>query len=119
MAGEIILSVAYGIDVQPQGDPFVEAAENMLGAMAFSSTKEASLFDLIPWRSYPSRFLITDYILLIYHLLAVIHMPEWLPVARLKREARSWLRIVENAQRAPYEKVKRELVSSPDASRLL
>jgi len=55
MAGQVILSVAYGIDVQPQGDPFVEDGENMLHAMAFASTKEASLFDTITWRiSCPS-----------------------------------------------------------------
>jgi hypothetical protein len=52
MAGQVILSVAYGIDVQPQGDPFVEDAENMLRAMAFASTKEATLFDIISWRIY-------------------------------------------------------------------
>lgn len=50
MAGHSILSVAYGIDVRPQGDPFVEGGENMLRAMGFASTSEASLFDMIPWR---------------------------------------------------------------------
>ncbi len=52
MAGQVILSAAYGIDVLPQGDPFVEDAENMLRAMAFASTKAASLFDTITWRIY-------------------------------------------------------------------
>jgi len=52
MAGQIILTVAYGIDVRPQEDPFVEDAENMLRAMAFGSTSEASLFDTIPWRIF-------------------------------------------------------------------
>ncbi len=47
MAGQVILSVAYGIDVPPQGDPFVEDAENILRAMAFASTKEGSPFDTI------------------------------------------------------------------------
>jgi hypothetical protein len=56
MAGEVILAVAYGIDVLPQRDPFVEDGENMLHAMAFASTNEASLFDTITWRIYSSSF---------------------------------------------------------------
>ena len=50
MAGQVILSAAYGIDVLPQGDPFVEDAENMLRTMAFAST--GSLLDTITWRIY-------------------------------------------------------------------
>ena len=56
MAGQVILSVAYGIDVRPEGDPFVEDGENMLKAMTFASTKEASLFDTITWRIFCSSF---------------------------------------------------------------
>ena len=52
MAGKVILSFAYGIDVHSQGDPFVEDGENMLRALAFGSTAEAYLFDMIPWRIY-------------------------------------------------------------------
>jgi hypothetical protein len=43
--------------------------------------------------------------------LAVIHVPEWFPGARYKRAARKWYRIVDSALQAPYDKVKRELVS--------
>ena len=49
MAGEIILSVAYGIDVLPEGDPYVEQAEKVLQALEIGSTQEAALFDTIPW----------------------------------------------------------------------
>ena len=52
MTGKVILSFAYGIDVRPQGDPFVEDGENMLGALAFGTTAEALLFDTITWRIY-------------------------------------------------------------------
>jgi hypothetical protein len=50
MAGQIILSVAYGIDVCPEGDdPYVEEAEKVLYALKIGSTPEAALFDMIPW----------------------------------------------------------------------
>ncbi len=49
MAGQVILSVAYGIDVRPEGDPYVEDAENVLRALQIGSTQEAMLFDTITW----------------------------------------------------------------------
>jgi hypothetical protein len=49
MAGQIILSVAYGIDVRPEGDPHVENAENVLRALQLGSTHEATIFDTITW----------------------------------------------------------------------
>jgi hypothetical protein len=49
MAGQIILSVAYGIDVRPEGDPYVENAENVLRALQLGSTHEATIFDTITW----------------------------------------------------------------------
>jgi hypothetical protein len=51
MAGQIILSVAYGIDVRPEGDPYVENAENVLRALQLGSTHEATIFDTITWRN--------------------------------------------------------------------
>ena len=49
MAGQIILSVAYGIDVRPEGDPYVENAESVLRALQLGSTHEATIFDTITW----------------------------------------------------------------------
>ncbi|KAI0299925.1 cytochrome P450 [Russula brevipes] len=89
MTGQGILSVAYGVDVLPEGDPFVEDAENVLRAMAFGSTKQALMFDTIPW---------------------LIRIPSWLPGARgFKRNAHQWRLIVETALQTPYDKVKSEL----------
>ncbi len=41
----------------------------------------------------------------------MIKMPSWFPGARFKRYAREWHPIVVGAVKAPYDKVKRELVS--------
>ena len=51
MAGQIILSVAYGIDVRPEGDPYVADAENVLHALQIGSTHDATIFDTITWRN--------------------------------------------------------------------
>ena len=45
--------------------------------------------------------------------LAVIHMPSWFPGASLKRRARKWCRVVDNALQTTHDKVKSELVSPP------
>jgi hypothetical protein len=41
----------------------------------------------------------------------VIKLPSWLPGARFKRYAQEWYPTVARAVKAPYDKVKRELVS--------
>jgi hypothetical protein len=59
MAGQIILSVAYGIDVRPEGDPYVAGGENVLRALQIGSTHDAAIFDTIPWcNTLPLPFLI-------------------------------------------------------------
>ncbi|KAF8268439.1 cytochrome P450 [Lactarius quietus] len=90
MPGQVIMSVAYGIDVQPEGDPYVEGAEKMMQAAAFGSSMEASLLDMIPW---------------------LIKLPSWLPGARFKRYAREWNPIILRAAKSPLDKVRRELVA--------
>jgi hypothetical protein len=112
MAGQVILSVAYGVDVLPEGDPFVKDAENVLQAMEFGSTKQALMFDMIPWCMYRS-LLSTEQMFTDAVDCAVIRIPSWLPGARgFKRTAHQWRLIVETALQTPYDKVKSDLVSS-------
>ena len=49
MAGQIILSVAYGVDVRPEGDPHVEHLENVLRAVTLGTKKEHAIFDTTTW----------------------------------------------------------------------
>ncbi|KAH8998285.1 cytochrome P450 [Lactarius hatsudake] len=88
MAGQVILSIAYGIDVLPDNDPYVADAEILLRSVAVATTKEAMLLDSIPW---------------------LIKMPSWFPGARYKRYAREWYLIVVGTVKTTYDKVKREL----------
>ncbi|KAH8997178.1 cytochrome P450 [Lactarius hatsudake] len=90
MAGQVIFSITYGIDVLPENDPFVADAEKVLQSIAVGTSKEAMLLDSIPW---------------------LIKMPSCFPGARFKRCAREWRRIVTDAVMTPYDKVKRELAS--------
>ncbi|KAI9467402.1 cytochrome P450 [Lactarius psammicola] len=90
MAGQVIMSIAYGIDVLPENDPYVTDAENVLLAVAVGTTKEAMLLDSIPW---------------------LIKMPSWFPGARYRRYARDWYPTVVGAVKTTYDKVKSELAA--------
>jgi hypothetical protein len=57
MAGTIILAAAYGIDVQPSNDPFVEIAEKAIRAFSIGGRPGAYLVDSIPILKYVPSFL--------------------------------------------------------------
>lgn len=50
MAGVIILDIAYGINVLPQNDPYVAAAERALQTVATATTTDARIIDSFPIR---------------------------------------------------------------------
>ncbi|KAF8263059.1 cytochrome P450 [Lactarius quietus] len=58
MAGQVIFSIAYGIDVLPENDPYVADAERVMRAAALATTMEARLLDLIPWCIYYNLFIL-------------------------------------------------------------
>ncbi|KAI0295325.1 CyP450 monooxygenase [Multifurca ochricompacta] len=91
MTGKIIVSIAYGIDVRPEGDPYVEGAERVLeGVSLVSSNPRALLLDMVPW---------------------LIHMPSWFPGAGFKHEAQKWLPVMASMIETPYSEVKAALAA--------
>ncbi|KAI0316472.1 cytochrome P450 [Amylostereum chailletii] len=69
MAGQISLSISYGLDVKPRDDPYVEMAERGLHALFLGSQLRGQVFDMIPFLRY---------------------MPWWFPGAGLKKEGREY-----------------------------
>jgi hypothetical protein len=51
MAGMVILSIAYGIEVQPDHDPYIDIGERSLHAMAAAGNAAAYLVDTFPLRT--------------------------------------------------------------------
>ncbi|KAI0295324.1 CyP450 monooxygenase [Multifurca ochricompacta] len=91
MTGQIILSIAYGINVQSEGDPYVGAAERVLeGFSLASSSRLALLLDMVPW---------------------LVYMPSWFPGAGFKEEARKWLPAVDRAIGIPHAEVQEALAA--------
>ncbi|KAJ7118250.1 cytochrome P450 [Mycena epipterygia] len=90
MAGEIIISVAYGIDVLPLNDPYIAIAEEAV---------HAAIAAVIP-----GRFLVDSIPLL-------KHVPDWFPGAGFKRQAKEWSQLGQAFKDIPFAEVKHQLAS--------
>jgi len=55
MAGQVILAIAYGIDVAPHGDRNVEVAEKAVGAI-IAGSRRGRIFDLFPFRKFGPQY---------------------------------------------------------------
>ncbi|KAF5335634.1 hypothetical protein D9758_014794 [Tetrapyrgos nigripes] len=82
MAGTTILSIAYGIDVQPENDPFIDIAEKALQSVAFTVSSGSYLVDQLP---------------------VLKHIPDWFPGAGFKRQAKEWNKYVSAMAVVPME----------------
>ncbi|KAJ7729932.1 cytochrome P450 [Mycena metata] len=102
MAGMIILSTAYGIDVQPEDDPHIAVSERALHAMACAGNRGTFLVDSLPFLKY---------------------VPYFFPGAGFKTKARNWKKIVSLMPQVPFNFVKESLAAgtarSSIASRFL
>ncbi|KAJ7485833.1 cytochrome P450 [Mycena latifolia] len=85
MAGSLIISIAYGIDVLPAGDPYIEIAERCNNELAIAGTPGAFLVDFIP---------------------LLKHIPSWLPGMAFKRQAREWRKDTIKMVEMPFAAVK-------------
>ncbi|KAF5333993.1 hypothetical protein D9758_017527 [Tetrapyrgos nigripes] len=85
MAGNTILSIAYGIEVQPENDPFINIAEKALHAAALTVNSGSYLVDQLP---------------------VLKHIPDWFPGAGFKRQAREWNKDMSAIAVVPLEFVK-------------
>ncbi|KAG5651515.1 hypothetical protein H0H81_008380, partial [Sphagnurus paluster] len=69
MAGETIMSVVYGLQVQDKDDPYITAAERGVRPLFDAAVPGAFLVDIFP---------------------ILKHVPEWMPFAGFKRKAKEW-----------------------------
>ncbi|KAJ6473457.1 cytochrome P450 [Mycena vulgaris] len=91
MAGEIIMSVAYGINVLPKDDPYVTLAERALHSFVTAMV--------------PGRFLVDS-------LPILKHVPEWFPGASFRRKAKVWRELSQSMVDKPFAEAKRNIASS-------
>ncbi|KAJ7920178.1 cytochrome P450 [Mycena leptocephala] len=95
MAGEFILSVAYGIDALPVNDPYIS-----LAAKTVKSVSNAAV---------PGRFLVDSLPILKY-------VPEWFPGAHFKGIAREGKLLSQALRDVPFAEAKRRMTSGASQS---
>ncbi|KAJ7501807.1 cytochrome P450 [Mycena galericulata] len=87
MAGEIIMSMAYGIDVLPSGDPYVALANKAMHSLEVALV-DRYLVDMFP---------------------ALKYVPKWFPGAEFKRKAEEWRKLARAMVNVPYAETKRQM----------
>ncbi|KAJ6529442.1 cytochrome P450 [Mycena vulgaris] len=87
-AGELIMSVAYGINVLPKNDPYVVLAEHAVNALQTAII--------------PGRFLVDSVPILKY-------VPEWFPGASFRRKAKAWRKLARRMVDRPFAEAKRNI----------
>ncbi|KAL1711116.1 cytochrome P450 [Schizophyllum commune] len=90
MSGSLVLAVAYGFHAKPDNDPIVRAANDAIEVFNLAASPSAYLVNLIP---------------------ALKYVPEWVPGAGFKRQARVWRPLYGRMVDAPFEFVKDALKS--------
>ncbi|KAK0234561.1 cytochrome P450 [Armillaria nabsnona] len=85
LAGSTILSIAYGLEVLPENDPYILAAEAGLCSLAKAAAPGAFLVDSIPLLKY-------------------------IPGATFKRKAKEWRQYSKTMREMPFEAAKRRIV---------
>ncbi|KAJ7137205.1 cytochrome P450 [Mycena epipterygia] len=88
MAGEVIISVAYGINVLPVNDPYIAAAEEGLQTVFQAAIPGRFLGDSIPMLKY---------------------VPDWFPGAGFKLLAKEWRKLTRALTDLPFEEAKRQI----------
>ena len=90
MAGETIMSVAYGISVEPKDDLYINTAEKGVHPLVVAGVPGTFLVDTIP---------------------LLKHVPAWMPGAGFQRKAREWRKLARDMVELPYQAAKKHIVS--------
>ncbi|EMD37285.1 hypothetical protein CERSUDRAFT_94290 [Gelatoporia subvermispora B] len=82
LVGATIVRMAYGIDAQPEDDPYVRLAEDAIQGPSQAATPGTYLVDTWP---------------------ILKHLPSWFPGAGFKRDAVEFRRLIDTLLNTPYE----------------
>ncbi|KAF8587791.1 cytochrome P450 [Ramaria rubella] len=87
-AGAVIIHAVYGIQVLPEGDPYMETARKAMAAVEEAANPGSFFIDFLPILKY---------------------VPEWVPGAGFKTKARHWKVAITDLAEIPYRFVQRSL----------
>ena len=88
--GATIMEIAYGIEVQESGDPYISLAEKVINSGNEVAIPGAFWVDLFPILAY---------------------IPSWFPGASFQKKAAHWRELGETMVEKPFRYVQEQLVS--------
>lgn len=86
---ETVMTITYGLEIRPEHDPHIEAAEKAVEALANVPYAGAFMVDIFPSLKY---------------------VPSWMPGAGFKRKAKEWKALALDSLNRPFNTLKAELV---------
>jgi hypothetical protein len=89
MAGETIMSLSYGIDIQPKDDPYIQTSTEGVHPLMAAGVPGAFLVDTLPVLKY---------------------VPSWFPGASFKTKARHWKVLARTMIEMPFAASKEFMV---------
>lgn len=90
MAGGTIISIAYGIEVLQENDPYIEHAERAIKPLVIAGVPGTFLVDTFP---------------------ILKRVPDWIPGASFKHKAKAWRELSQAMVEVPFDAAKRKIVS--------
>ncbi|KAK7442491.1 hypothetical protein VKT23_016089 [Stygiomarasmius scandens] len=90
MAGSLIMSATYGIEVAPRGDPYVISADRALDGFIHAAIHGTFWVDYFPFLKY---------------------VPSWIPGASFQRKAKEWKEYALAMVSKPYQEVKSQMAN--------
>ncbi|KAG5649112.1 hypothetical protein H0H81_006181 [Sphagnurus paluster] len=90
MAGETIMEIAYGLQIQEKDDPYIVAAERAGESISIAAVQGAFLVDVLPILKY---------------------VPDWMPFAGFKRRAKEWRELTLAMVNHPFQATMRNIES--------
>ena len=91
MTGGVAISLAYGLNVQDNRDPFVEFSQHAFQAVLDATLPGGFLVDVMPWLKY---------------------VPEWVPGAGFQKTAKTVRKLQEGFRESPFAEALKSLVST-------
>ncbi|KAG6811255.1 hypothetical protein H0H87_010510, partial [Tephrocybe sp. NHM501043] len=88
MAGETIMAITYGLEVQAKNDPYIATAAQAVHTLTAAAVPGAFLVDVVPILKY---------------------VPYWMPFAGFQRKARRWRKLALDMINLPYAAAKRNI----------
>jgi len=85
----IIMMIAYGHEVAPEGDIFVKLADDAMDSFSIGAEPGAFLVDFLPILKY---------------------VPAWFPGAGFQRKAQAWHKLSQDMLTVPYDITKRKIL---------